>query len=86
MTDQYVPMHVVAKKFSVNVTTVRGWILRDVIPRDTYIKIGKFYRFDLDKLIDSLQQAEGDTPAPTWSDMSDDEDSDIPTLVVDEDY
>jgi len=45
---KYVSTNKVADHFQVNVSTVRQWVSRGLIPDDTYIKIGETYRFRLD--------------------------------------
>ena len=49
MTDQkqYVQIAEVARHFSVSISTIRAWLRKGLIPRNTYIKVGDTYRFDL---------------------------------------
>ena len=47
MTSPYVPIEDVAKYFSISISTVRAWIRQGIIPKDTYIKVGATYRFNL---------------------------------------
>lgn len=37
----------VAEYFGVSVSTVRGWIRNNVLPADSYMKIGRTYRFKI---------------------------------------
>ena len=43
----YYPIDTVAAKFCVSPTTIRAWVNSGVIPRSSYIKAGKTYRFNL---------------------------------------
>jgi hypothetical protein len=58
MTDKpFVTIEGVAEHFVVSVATVRTWLRNGTIPRDTYLKVGNTYRFDLPKLAASLLNA-----------------------------
>jgi predicted site-specific integrase-resolvase len=61
MTDKplvpLVTIEGVAEHFVVSVATVRTWLRNGTIPRDTYLKVGNTYRFDLSKLADALLNA-----------------------------
>ena len=50
MSQEYVKIGDVADEFSVSVSTIRKWIREDKIPRDTYIKAGRTYRFSIDEV------------------------------------
>ena len=50
----------VANHFIVSVSTVRTWVRNGTIPKDTYIKIGSTYRFDLPKVVAALTAAPKD--------------------------
>ena len=52
--DRFVPIEDVAKHFSVSISTVRGWLRQGYIPKDTYLKIGNTYRFNLPKVVEAL--------------------------------
>jgi len=47
MESPYVAIENVAKYFAVSVSTVRAWVRQEIIPKDTYIKIGATYRFNI---------------------------------------
>jgi hypothetical protein len=58
MTDKpFVTIEGVAEHFVVSVATVRTWLRNGTVPRDTYLKVGNTYRFDLPKLADALVNA-----------------------------
>jgi len=48
----------VAKHFNVSVSTARAWVRQKEIPENTYVKIGKTYRFKLDAVVEALLQKE----------------------------
>jgi hypothetical protein len=50
----FVPIEECAKHFTVSVSTIRSWIRQGFIPKDTYLKIGLTYRFDLAAIIKAL--------------------------------
>ena len=60
--SEYVTINAVAKKFDVSISTVRVWLRKSLIPRNTYIKIGNTYRFKLDEIEKSLT---GETKSDT---------------------
>jgi hypothetical protein len=66
--EPYVPIEVLAKHFTVSVTTVRAWVRQGLVPTHTYIKIGNTYRFSLSKVVAALTaapaEAEPDAPTP----------------------
>jgi excisionase family DNA binding protein len=47
MESPYVAIEDLAKYFAVSVSTVRAWVRQEIIPKDTYIKIGATYRFNV---------------------------------------
>lgn len=47
MESPYVAIENVAKYFAVSVSTIRAWVRQEIIPKDTYIKIGATYRFNI---------------------------------------
>jgi hypothetical protein len=64
MTEPFVPIEDLAKHFTVSVSTVRAWVRQGLIPKDTYIKVGNTYRFNVSKVVASLTAAPKDEPAP----------------------
>jgi hypothetical protein len=50
----FVPIEECAKHFTVSVSTIRSWIRQGFIPKDTYLKVGLTYRFDLAAIIKAL--------------------------------
>jgi hypothetical protein len=65
--DKFVPIEDLAKHFAVSVSTVRTWVRRGHIPKDTYLKIGNTYRFNIPKVIDALTGKHEGRPVPTDS-------------------
>ena len=53
-----VPIEAVANHFSVSVSTIRVWIRKNMVPKDTYIKVGTTYRFNLDAMEEALRDSE----------------------------
>lgn len=53
----FVQIEDVAKYFAVSTATVRTWLRNGTIPKDTYIKVGYIYRFDLPKVAEALTSA-----------------------------
>lgn len=53
----FVQIEDVAKHFAVSTATVRTWLRNGTIPKDTYIKVGYIYRFDLPKVVEALTSA-----------------------------
>jgi len=47
-----VPIEDVATHLSVSLSTVRAWVRQGTLPRQTYVKIGNTYRYDLDQILD----------------------------------
>ena len=43
----YVTLEQAAAHFQVSISTFRSWVHRDIIPKDTYIRLNSVYRFDL---------------------------------------
>lgn len=52
--DKFVPIEELANHFAVSISTVRTWVRQGYIPKETYLKIGNTYRFNLPRVIDSL--------------------------------
>jgi len=46
----YVPIQELADHFKVHLNTAWAWVHDGVIPEDTYIKVHRTYRFDLDRI------------------------------------
>ena len=85
MNQEYVPIESVADKFSVSISTVRSWIKKGFIPRDSYIKAGNTYRFKLDEIESSLRKdKEKDKEDEHWVDLIKSDEN--VTLHLDDDY
>lgn len=53
----------VAKHLRVSVSTVRAWLRQNKIPSNTYVKIGKTYRFKLSAVDSALLNSATDRAA-----------------------
>tara|TARA_R100001244_G_scaffold2435_2_gene3849 strand:- start:844 stop:1101 length:258 start_codon:yes stop_codon:yes gene_type:complete len=85
MNQEYVSIESVAVKFSVSISTVRSWIKKGFIPRDSYIKAGNTYRFKLDEIESSLREdKEKDKEDEHWVDLIKSDEN--VTLHLDDDY
>ncbi len=62
---QYVTLEELASHVGVKISTVRQWVKRGFIPRDTYIKAGNTYRFCLDDVVAALRNEEATEEKPT---------------------
>ena len=51
----------VANTLGVKPTTVQEWVRNGNIPKHTYLKVGKTYRFDLKALINALRAGNVET-------------------------
>lgn len=51
----------VANILGVKPTTVQEWVRKGDIPKHTYLKVGKTYRFDLKAVIDALRAGTAET-------------------------
>lgn len=61
--EPFIPIEDVAKHFTVSVSTIRAWLRQGYIPRETYMKLGNTYRFQLSKVVEALTKTEkNDTP------------------------
>lgn len=60
MTEQVnlVDIDEVAKQLKVSVSTVRSWLRANLIPENTYIHVGKTYRFDLNRVVFALMHTD----------------------------
>jgi len=56
MSNAYVPIDDLADHLSVKVNTIRTWVQKEYIPKDTYIKVGYTYRFDIPAVVAGLQK------------------------------
>tara|TARA_R100001369_G_C3325037_1_gene169548 strand:- start:4691 stop:4945 length:255 start_codon:yes stop_codon:yes gene_type:complete len=83
MNQEYVAIESVAEKFSVSISTVRSWIRKGFIPRDSYIKAGNTYRFKLDEIESSLRK-DSSEDEEHWTDTLVESDGGI-TLNLDDD-
>ena len=55
MSDvNWVSSQEVAEYFNVEVQTVRRWLKEKDIPKDCYVRFGRRYRFDLEKVKQAL--------------------------------
>ena len=63
MSGPYVPIEDLANHFSVSVSTIRGWIKRDQIPKHTFIRVGNTYRFSIDDVSVALSAPKPASPA-----------------------
>ena len=61
--NKFVPIEDLAKHFVVSISTIRTWVRQGYIPKETYLKIGNTYRFDLAKVSDALTGVHSDRPA-----------------------
>jgi DNA-binding transcriptional MerR regulator len=86
-SQEYVPIEAVADRFAVSVSTVRSWIRKDHIPRNTYIKAGNTYRFVLADIEKALRQEEPKDDIPWQKELALDA-SDTPDIkaLVDDDF
>ena len=62
MSEPFVPIEDLAKQFTVSVSTVRAWVRQGYIPKDTYLKVGNTYRFDVSKVVQALSGAPKQEP------------------------
>ena len=54
--DKFVTIEEMAKVFAVSISTARSWVRQGVIAKNTYIKVGNTYRFNLPRVIEYLSQ------------------------------
>lgn len=62
MSEPFVPIEDLAKHFTVSISTVRAWLRQGLIPKETYIKVGATYRFNVSKVVEALTSAPKDEP------------------------
>jgi hypothetical protein len=60
MTEPFVPIEALAKQFTVSVSTVRAWLRQGYIPKDTYVKVGYTYRFNVSQVVAALSSTPKD--------------------------
>jgi excisionase family DNA binding protein len=78
MNEPFVSIDDIAKHFSVSVSTVRAWIRQKHIPEDTYVKIGKTYRFRVGDVTTALTKVSSKRSAETvGEDLLEDLDEDL---------
>ena len=58
----FVTMAELAEILDVNKVTIREWILKGYIPKYTFIKVGRTFRFDRDQTIEALKKSNADEP------------------------
>lgn len=63
--EPYVEIEDVAKHLRVSVSTVRAWLRQSKIPNNTYVKIGKTYRFKLSAVDSALLNSATDRAPDT---------------------
>lgn len=61
MNGPFVPIEDLSKHFSVSVSTIRGWVRKGHIPKDTYIKVGNTYRFSIEDVSSALTKQHQET-------------------------
>lgn len=86
MTQQVnlVDIDEVAKHLKVSVSTVRSWLRANLIPENTYIHVGKTYRFDLNGVVFALLNTDlSAMNAPTEDEQPVEEVSEIVEAVGD---
>jgi len=67
--EPYVEIEDVAKHLRVSVSTVRAWLRQNKVPSNTYVKIGKTYRFKLSHVDKALLNSVTDkTPDSVYAD------------------
>ena len=62
MSEPFVPIEELAKQFTVSVSTIRAWVRQGHIPKDTYLKIGNTYRFNVSAVVKALSNTPKDEP------------------------
>jgi excisionase family DNA binding protein len=78
MNEPFVSIDDIAKHFSVSVSTVRAWVRQKHIPEDTYVKIGKTYRFRVGDVTTALTKVSSKRSAETvGEDLLEDLDEDL---------
>ena len=53
----FVTIEKVAEQFSVSVSTIRSWVKSGHIPKESYIKIGATYRYNIPMVAKALVEA-----------------------------
>ena len=62
MSEPFVPIEELAKQFTVSVSTIRAWVRQGHIPKDTDLKIGNTYRFNVSAVVKALSNTPKDEP------------------------
>lgn len=92
MNGPFVPIEDVANHFSVSVSTIRGWVRKGHIPKNTYIKVGNTYRFSIDNVASALTQQDEDMVTVVADGMEAQADTGIPddhwsrAITADDDF
>ena len=81
MERKVVQIEDIARKLQVSVSTIRAWLRQGHIPEDTYIKVGKTYRFSEEDVLESLLRRQ-----PTRRPVDDAAPSMDVLDAIDEDY
>ena len=81
MERKFVQIEDIARKLQVSVSTIRAWVRQRHIPEDTYIKVGKTYRFSEEDVLESLLRRQ-----PTRHSVDDEAPSMDMLDAIDEDY
>jgi len=67
----YVTLKHAAKHFKVSLSTFRSWVRSGAVPKDSYIRMGSIYRFNLSAVAAALQaheEAAQEKPTTTGDD------------------
>lgn len=62
--DHYVPIEDLASRLNLKANTIRIWVREGKVPKHTYIKVGKTYRFNVNEVVKALTPKE-DAAEPT---------------------
>jgi excisionase family DNA binding protein len=73
--DNFVPIERVARHFAVSISTCRKWVKQGKIPRNTFIKLGNTYRFNLPAVTAALVNPS--EPAPLQGELELETDDDL---------
>lgn len=57
MSNTYVTLEQAAEHFRVSLSTFRSWVRSGAVPKDTYLRLGSVYRFDLTAVETALRNA-----------------------------
>lgn len=56
--DHYVPIEDLASRLNLKANTIRIWVREGKVPKHTYIKVGKTYRFNVNEVVKALTPKE----------------------------